>query len=146
VPKIFFVAFILAVLCAGPPTLTVRGSDGLFRSEIIVNETLVVRAVIDTGATSVGLCENMADRLGLPAGTPVEITTPGGVILGKRVRLASLRLGGILIRDVDAVVHPNAAWCDEVLLGLTALRRLTMVLGRHRLILVGTPTWWPRAH
>jgi aspartyl protease family protein len=64
------------------------------------------RALIDTGATSVALSSDEAQRLGVGyAGrAPVQIATAGGPKTAYRVTLASVRVGGVTLHNVDAVV------------------------------------------
>jgi aspartyl protease family protein len=64
------------------------------------------RAMIDTGATAVALSNDEAARMGIPyAGQPrVQIGTAGGVKTAYRVNLASVRVGGVTLTNVDAVV------------------------------------------
>jgi aspartyl protease family protein len=93
--------------------------------------------MIDTGASSLVICEAMALELNLPPGAPVELLTSGGTIVGRRVCLTSISIGRIVVRNVVAVVHPTGA-CTEVLVGLSVLKELrTVVLRGQRLRLVG---------
>jgi aspartyl protease family protein len=64
------------------------------------------RAMIDTGATSVALSSDEARRLGIGFSglAPVQIATAGGAKTAYRVNLASVRVGGVTLQNVDAVV------------------------------------------
>lgn len=64
------------------------------------------RAMIDTGATSVALSSDEARRLGVSyAGLGrVHIATAGGPKFAYRVNLASVRVGGVTLHNVEAVV------------------------------------------
>jgi aspartyl protease family protein len=64
------------------------------------------QAMIDTGATLVALSSDEARRLGVGfAGLPqVPIATAGGAKAAYRVKLASVRIGGVTLHNVDAVV------------------------------------------
>jgi aspartyl protease family protein len=64
------------------------------------------RAMIDTGATSVALSSDEARRLGVGfAGLArIQIATAGGAQAAYRVNLASVRVGGVTLHNVDAVV------------------------------------------
>lgn len=79
--------------------------------------------LVDTGATDVAVPQELAERLGLPAGSPVLLSTANGTVTGYRSRLDSLRMGDIELRDVRAVIAPGMD-TDEVLLGMSALRQL----------------------
>ncbi len=64
------------------------------------------RAVIDTGATSIALSSDEAQRLGIGyAGLArIRIATAGGPKTGYRVTLATVRVGEVTLQNVDAVV------------------------------------------
>jgi len=63
-------------------------------------------AVIDTGATLVTLSRDEAQRLSinLAGASRVEISTAGGPRFGYRVNLGSVDVGGITLRNVEALV------------------------------------------
>jgi len=82
--------------------------------------------VVDTGATIVAIPEREAARLGIhPARRDyvAEIRTANGTIHGAPVRLAMVEIGGLVVRDVPAMVMPNQA-LSENLLGMSFLSRL----------------------
>ena len=82
--------------------------------------------MVDTGASLVALNEKSAARFGLrPSRSDYNatVTTANGTIKAARTRLAMIELGGLVVRDVDAVVLPDAA-LSENLLGLSFLSKL----------------------
>lgn len=82
--------------------------------------------MVDTGASVVALNETSAARFGLrPArgDYTANVATANGTIKAARTRLAMLEVGGIIVRDVDAMVLPDEA-LSENLLGLSFLSRL----------------------
>ena len=82
--------------------------------------------MVDTGASLVALNEKSAARFGLrPSRSDYNATvsTANGTIKAARTRIAMLEVGGIIVRDVDAMVLPDAA-LSENLLGLSFLSRL----------------------
>lgn len=82
--------------------------------------------MIDTGASVVALNESSAARFGLrPARGDYKATvnTANGTVKAARTRLAMLEVGGLVVRDVDAMVLPNEA-LSENLLGLSFLSKL----------------------
>jgi len=84
-------------------------------------------AMIDTGSTSVVLTEETARRIGLrprPGDYRYRVTTANGVIHGARMRIPSLEVGGIRLRDVEAMVIPGPM-LDMNLLGMSYLSRLS---------------------
>jgi aspartyl protease family protein len=64
------------------------------------------RALIDTGASTVALSRDEAQRMGIDylRGARVQMTTAGGARVGYRVTLASVRVGDIALGNVEAVV------------------------------------------
>ncbi|SFO52997.1 aspartyl protease family protein [Bradyrhizobium sp. Ghvi] len=82
--------------------------------------------MVDTGASVVALNETSAARFGLrPSRSEYNapVTTANGTIKAARARIAMLDVGGLIVRDVDAMVLPDAA-LSENLLGLSFLSRL----------------------
>jgi aspartyl protease family protein len=85
-----------------------------------------VRFVVDTGATSVVLPVQDANRLGIDyrKGQRGLVQTANGVAGAWRVSLDRVRLGGIELLQVDAVVIEKGP--DVVLLGMSFLNRVEM--------------------
>lgn len=86
-----------------------------------------VPALVDTGASTVALNMSVARRLGIPLqGAPqVTVHTAGGPRPALRARLASVQVGDILLRDVEATV----SMADELpiaLLGMSFLKQLEL--------------------
>jgi aspartyl protease family protein len=82
--------------------------------------------MVDTGASVVALNEKSAARFGLRPSRGdynATVTTANGAIKAARTRLAMVEIGGIVVRDVDAMVLPDEA-LSENLLGLSFLSRL----------------------
>jgi aspartyl protease family protein len=82
--------------------------------------------MIDTGASLVALNEKSAARFGLrPSRSDYNaiVSTANGTIKAARTRLAMIDLGGLVVRDVDALVLPDEA-LSENLLGLSFLSKL----------------------
>lgn len=82
-----------------------------------------VTFLLDTGATQVAVPTELARRLGLPAGAPIIISTANGRATAHRTRLASVRLGDIVLHDVEALIAPGMGG-EDVLLGMSALKQL----------------------
>jgi len=85
-----------------------------------------VSFMLDTGATTVAMSAADATRLGLDyqKGTPVRMNTANGVALGYRVRLDSVRVGDVEVRDIDAIVSQQPM--PYVLLGNSFIGRFSM--------------------
>jgi aspartyl protease family protein len=82
--------------------------------------------MVDTGASVIALNETSAARFGLrPSRNDynASVTTANGTIRAARTRLAMIDVGGLIVRDVDAMVLPDEA-LSENLLGLSFLSRL----------------------
>jgi aspartyl protease family protein len=82
--------------------------------------------MVDTGASVVALNETSAARFGLrppPGQYTMNVTTANGTVKGARARLDALDVGGLVVRDVEALVLPDEA-LSENLLGLSFLSRL----------------------
>jgi aspartyl protease family protein len=109
------------------------GSGGHFMANGTINGR-AIQFMVDTGATSVAIGMNDAQRLGIDyqKGQPVRMSTANGVAQGWRVVLSSVRIGEVEIYDVDAVVGPNMPFA---LLGNSFLGRFTMNRGIDTMVL-----------
>jgi aspartyl protease family protein len=82
--------------------------------------------MIDTGASVVALNETSAARFGFRPSRGdynAAVTTANGTIKAARTRLAMIDVGGLVVRDVEAMVLPDEA-LSENLLGLSFLSKL----------------------
>jgi aspartyl protease family protein len=82
--------------------------------------------MVDTGASVVALNETSAAQFGFrpsPGDYTAKVTTANGTIKAARTRIAMLDVGGLVVRDVDAMVLPDEA-LSENLLGLSFLSKL----------------------
>lgn len=82
--------------------------------------------LLDTGATTISIPKNIADRLNLDPGMPYKVQTANGNITVYATRLKTLELGDILFRNVRAHINPHMDG-DEILLGMTVLKKLEML-------------------
>ncbi|MBS7806993.1 TIGR02281 family clan AA aspartic protease [Variovorax sp. PCZ-1] len=100
------------------------GSGGHFMANGTINGR-AIQFMVDTGATSVAIGINDAQRMGIDyqKGQPVRMNTANGVAQGWRVMLNSVRVGDVEIYDVEAVVGPNMPFA---LLGNSFLSRFSM--------------------
>lgn len=81
--------------------------------------------LVDTGASSVSIPADFADRIGLPRGTPIQISTANGIGVAFETRVAQLRIGDLEVRNVTAHINPGLS--DEVLLGMSILKHYELV-------------------
>jgi aspartyl protease family protein len=82
--------------------------------------------MVDTGASVIALNESSAARFGLrPSRNDYRVTvsTANGTVKAAPTRLAMVDIGGLIVRDVDAMVLPDEA-LSENLLGLSFLSKL----------------------
>lgn len=102
--------------------------NGHFYSEIYVNGRSIV-AIVDTGATGVALSYEDAESLGIrPRDSDYThlSQTANGTTRIAPVMLDEVRIGDIIVRDVQAFVGQPSA-LSQSLLGMTFLSRLTHV-------------------
>lgn len=92
------------------------GEGGHFISSGQINGASV-RFLVDTGATEVSMSVQEADRIGLQyrAGKPMTMMTANGAVPGYQVHLDTVRLKGVEVHNVEAIVSPNSM--PYVLLG-----------------------------
>ena len=82
--------------------------------------------MIDTGASVVALNEKSAASFGLRPSRgdyKASVSTANGVIKAAPAHIAMIDIGGVIVRDVDAMVLPDEA-LSENLLGLSFLSKL----------------------
>jgi aspartyl protease family protein len=82
--------------------------------------------MVDTGASMIALNETSAAQFGFrpsPGDYTGRVTTANGTIKAARTRIAMVEVGGLVVRDVDAVVLPDES-LSENLLGLSFLSKL----------------------
>jgi aspartyl protease family protein len=102
-----------------------RDGRGHFATEARIDGQRVA-VMVDTGASVVALNESSAARFGLrpiPSQYTATVTTANGTLKGAPARIAMIEVGGLIVRDVDAMVLPDEA-LSENLLGLSFLSRL----------------------
>ncbi|HVV93458.1 MAG TPA: TIGR02281 family clan AA aspartic protease [Hyphomicrobiales bacterium] len=104
---------------------------GHYRAQVRVDDRLL-DMIVDTGASTVVLRYEDAERLGLAgdaAAFDVKVMTANGEARAARVTLDSVGIGGITLYAVPALVAaPGALGIN--LLGMSALRRLSRVEAR----------------
>jgi aspartyl protease family protein len=82
--------------------------------------------LVDTGASVVAIPEREAARVGIRPSRreyTVQMKTANGTVMAAPTQLRMVEVGGIIARDVPAVVMPDAA-LGENLLGMSFLSRL----------------------
>ncbi|HML13307.1 MAG TPA: TIGR02281 family clan AA aspartic protease [Xanthobacteraceae bacterium] len=110
----------------GPRTVVIqRDARGHFAIEGAVDGRRV-DFMVDTGASVIALTERDAGRLGYhPAYRDYvgQVRTANGTVRAAPIKLDMVEVGGVMVRNVDAIVMPEQA-LSENLLGLSFLSRL----------------------
>jgi len=102
-----------------------RGDDGHFRTDARI-EGRRVELVVDTGASAIALRLSDAMRIGvrvMPRDFTINVATANGMTKAALVELASVEVGGVMVRNVKALVHPDET-LGVNLLGMTFLSRV----------------------
>jgi aspartyl protease family protein len=102
-----------------------RDSRGHFATEGRIDGQRIA-FMVDTGASVIALNESSAARFGLrPSRNDYRATvsTANGTVKAAPARLVRVEVGGLVVRDVDAMVLPDEA-LSENLLGLSFLSKL----------------------
>ena len=111
---------------SGSRTLSIgRDSRGHFETEGRI-EGQRIGFMVDTGASVIALNESSAARFGLRPSRgdyKASVATANGNVKAAPTRLPMVDIGGIVVRDVDAIVLPDEA-LSENLLGLSFLSKL----------------------
>ena len=111
---------------AGNRSLSIpRDARGHFETEGRIDGQRIA-FMVDTGASVIALNESSAARFGLRPSRgdyKATVTTANGTIKAAPTRLAMVDIGGLVVRDVDAMVLPDEA-LSENLLGLSFLKKL----------------------
>lgn len=110
---------------AQPRAILDMNAQGHFVTDGLVDGASV-RFVVDTGATVVALPGAVAQRLGIDyhKGSVTETQTANGVVSAWRIELDSVKVGGIELQDVDAIVIEHGL--TVALLGMSFLDRVAM--------------------
>jgi aspartyl protease family protein len=101
-------------------------TSGHFVSDGSINGS-TVRFLVDTGATTVALNSREAARIGLDyrRGERILMSTANGVVNAFSARLDTVRVGGIELHNVEAVVH-EGDHPSIVLIGMSFLNQVDM--------------------
>lgn len=109
----------------GPQSVSLAADEsGHFVADFKING-MFIKGLVDTGATSVAIPVDAARKIGIdprPTDYTARIQTANGETRGAVVRLAELRLDGIVVRDVEAVVVEKGL--GVVLVGMSFIRKL----------------------
>ncbi|MCG6899908.1 MAG: TIGR02281 family clan AA aspartic protease [Gammaproteobacteria bacterium] len=121
---------------AGQEVQVWRNTTGMYTTVGSING-LPVSFLVDTGATQVVMNASQARRLGVDfhvIGTPSEVTTASGVEPAWMVKLDSVKVGELEVRNVSAVVMEGTLPA-VTLLGMSYLGRMTITNDGHLMTL-----------
>ncbi|MGD9592319.1 MAG: TIGR02281 family clan AA aspartic protease [Candidatus Berkiella sp.] len=93
-----------------------------------------VTFLLDTGATSVVVPVKLAKKLNLTFGPQATASTAGGNVSVFQTRIKEIIIGNIVLNNISANINPNMD-DDEILLGMSALRRVTFYQQGDNLVL-----------
>lgn len=119
---------------SGRRVVLMADSSGHFVNSGMINGR-VMQYMVDTGATSVAIGRNDADRLGLKyqSGQPVRMNTANGVSQGWRMKLDSVRIGDVEVFGIEAVVMSQPM--PYILLGNNLLNEFHMTRNNNEMVL-----------
>jgi aspartyl protease family protein len=91
--------------------------------------------VVDTGATSVSMSAQEAQRMAIDfkTGQMMQVSTANGVIPGWKIKLSTVRVGDVTVHGVDAVVSSGSM--PYVLLGNSFLTHFQMTRANEQMVL-----------
>jgi clan AA aspartic protease (TIGR02281 family) len=101
--------------------------------DVVLNNTIPAKMILDTGAGMVVLSEDLARRLNLESGRETKallLQTAGGEVRGHAVTLAKVELGAVHKENVRAAVNtaPNVFKGFDGLLGMSFLEDFKVVI------------------
>jgi aspartyl protease family protein len=89
--------------------------------------------LVDTGASSVSIPAEFADKIGLQRGNPIRISTANGIGVAYQTSIDQLRIGELEIRNATAHINPGLT--DEVLLGMSILKHYELIQRGDQLVI-----------
>ena len=113
-----------------------RGDNGQFNVEAVIDGRRM-ELLVDTGASVIALREGDAARLGIhPAERDytMSVSTANGNVRAAQIELNRVEVGSLTVRNVAALVLPDAA-LGQNLLGMSFLSRVRWEQRNGRLVL-----------
>lgn len=100
-----------------------RARDGHFHIDGAI-QGVPVRFLIDTGASTVSISQQLATRMGLGCDVATRFNTANGIVEGCSSRAESIEFGPFRITNASVAILPDLA--NNALLGMNALRKVRM--------------------
>lgn len=124
-----------ASVAATPAPMNVRRNEhrivadamGQYSTDAEINGSRIASMLVDTGATTVALSYEDASVIGVfpaPADYKYKVNTANGVAHVAAVKLHDVRVGNLVVYDVEALVGERGALTSS-LLGMTFLSKLS---------------------
>ena len=85
-----------------------------------------VTFLVDTGATGVAIPASVAEILSLPVGRRLSTSTAAGATTAYLSRLDTVRVGNIILSNVEAAIVPKMQ-TDYILLGMSFLKHIDLI-------------------
>lgn len=110
-------------------TVPIEALDGAYVVPVLVNGVLPLKFIVDSGSTDVSIPAEVAwtlKKLGAMTGadflgSKTYMLADGSKVSSEIYRLASLKIGGLVMQDVTVRISPEKS---SLLLGQSFLRRL----------------------
>lgn len=109
-----------------PEVVLQRNRQGHYIATGLINGHEVV-FMLDTGATDVSIPADIAKVINLKPGREVMANTANGTITVRKTRLNQVELGAIALSDIKATINPYMDADDEILLGMSFLKKLELI-------------------
>lgn len=119
---------------AGGELVIPRGPGGHFFVDGEVNHQ-PVRFMVDTGASSVAISQQVARAAGLPEGRRITVHTANGARDGWLVHGVPVKAGPLVHNDTSVTTGVRMGAPDEALLGQSFLRHFDVQIGADRMVL-----------
>jgi aspartyl protease family protein len=118
------------------PVVLFENNHGFFHAEGTINGSPVT-FLVDTGANTVAMNHNLAQRVGIDyrKGRQGTAATASGYAHVYGVKLDAVKIGGIMVRNVDAVVFEGPQ-PSTPLLGMSFLTHVEMKRAGNRMELI----------
>ena len=85
-----------------------------------------VTFLVDTGATGVAIPGSIAKQLSLPFGRRLKTSTAAGDTIAYLSRLETVKVGHIILSDVEAAIVPKMQ-TNYILLGMSFLKHIELI-------------------
>lgn len=107
-------------------TVSILQNEGQYLTSGSINGR-PVRFLVDTGATSISMSMDDAQRLGIPVdrSKPVYVGTAGGRVIGYPVTLDLVKVGALKASYIRGIVL-ESGFTGEILLGMTFLEHVNI--------------------